>query len=75
MKDGDAKIQSLKEEKHEKNLESHYVKKEIEINKLEEKRLKNNLKTVREDRLKSNERANELETNLEATKSCVDELQ
>ena len=30
---------------------------------------------MREDRLKSNERANELETNLETTKSYVDELQ
>ena len=33
------------------------------------------MKTVREERLKSNERANELETNLEATKSYVYELQ
>ena len=55
MNNRDAKIKSLKEEKHQKSLKLYHIQKEIEINKLEIKQLKYNLDTVKEDRLILNE--------------------
>ena len=50
-------------------------KRERDINKAEMKQLKQNLKLTRKDYLESKERANELERNLETTKSSINKLQ
>ena len=46
-------------------VKSYYLQKEIDIDKLEIKRLKNELTTMRKDRFVSNERSCKLEKDIE----------
>jgi len=71
VNEADVKIQQLKKEVHQLKLKAHYRQKEIDIDTVELKQLKKNLKVVWKDCSALNNRVKELEITLETTEGCI----
>ena len=52
LREGDNKIQTLKQESHQKSMKLHHTQKDVEVHKLIVKQLKKNLNFVAEERSK-----------------------
>ena len=64
----------MKEEQHQLKLKEHYWQKEIEIEKVVSKRLKQNLEVMRKDQVVLNNRVKELEAMVESIEDYIKDL-